>query len=254
MDSKDVFRGLVEEVAYDAASLNCFAFRRGTDVRNGLSLSLGNMVNCFPFTLNGIEFANSEAAYICGAFSSDIQRHLFLQYRLTSCDNGYLAKKTIRRRNEKYKRADWEEFNIHWMLYVVWQKCKSNKDFAKLLLSLPSDAVIIEDSSFQRGPTASVWGAKNIELKEKLNAYRKELKELGVIKAEIKRRLDAKRLGEWSTVGVFRGKNIMGKILMLCRDALIQGCEPCIDYDVLNAAHIHLLGKKLKFNDLNQAA
>ncbi len=38
------------------------------------------------------------------------------------------------------------------------------------------------------------------------------------------------------------------------RDALIQGCEPCIDYDVLNSAHIYLLGKELKFNDLNQVA
>ncbi len=254
MDSKDVFRGLVEEIAYDAASLNCFAFRRGTDVRRGFSLSLGNMVNGFPFILNGIRFANSEVAYICGAFSLDTDAHMNIQRQLVACDNGYLAKKAIRRPNESIKRADWKEFNIQWMLYVVWQKCVGNSDFAKLLCSLPSDSVIIEDSTYQNGPTATVWGTRNIELKKRMNAYKKEIKQLGLTKAEVKRRLDAKRLGELSTVGIFKGKNLMGKILMLCRDALIQGCEPCIDYDVLNAAHIHLLGKKLKFNDLNQAA
>ena len=32
--------------AYNASTLNCFAFRHGYDVRQGLSLSLGNMVTC----------------------------------------------------------------------------------------------------------------------------------------------------------------------------------------------------------------
>ena len=31
---------------YDTSTLNCFAFRHGYDVRQGLSLSLGNMVTC----------------------------------------------------------------------------------------------------------------------------------------------------------------------------------------------------------------
>ncbi len=35
------FFDLICEEVYDASSQNCYAFRRGTDVRNGLSLSLG---------------------------------------------------------------------------------------------------------------------------------------------------------------------------------------------------------------------
>ena len=30
--------------AYDISTLNCYAFRQGHDVRQGLTLSLGNMV------------------------------------------------------------------------------------------------------------------------------------------------------------------------------------------------------------------
>lgn len=237
------------EEVYNASSVDCFAFRRGTDVRKGISLSLGNMVNGFPFILNGIRFANSEVAYICGAFSLDTDAHISIQRQLVACGNGYLAKKAIRRPNESIKRADWEEFNIQWMLCVVWRKCVGNRDFAELLCSLPSDSVIIEDSTYQNGSTATVWGTRNIELKKRLNAYKKEIKQLGLTKAEVKRRLDAKRLGELSTVGIFKGKNLMGKILMICRQAIKEGTEPTIDYALLRRKNIYICGKLLTFND-----
>ena len=46
--------------AYDASTLNCFAFRHGYDVRQNLSLSLGNMVRGFGFDLQGVHFNNSD--------------------------------------------------------------------------------------------------------------------------------------------------------------------------------------------------
>lgn len=239
---------------YGASVLNCFAFRRGTDVRSGITISLGNMVNGYPFAINGVQFANSECAYICGAFSDGTPQHLAIQQKLAACTNGYLAKKSIRRPYEGEKRTDWETFNIQWMFYVVWQKCIGNSDFRKLLLSLPHNAVIIEDSTFQNGRTATVWGTKNYELKKRLMQYKKELKAEGGKKAEIKRRLDAKRLGEWSHVGCFVGQNIMGKILMLCRDALLSGTEPAIDFGLLRSARINLLGQELSFNQQLQVA
>ena len=55
--------------AYDATVLNCYAFRHGYDVRNGIVLSLGDMVSGYPFEIEGIRFENSECAYIAGAFS-----------------------------------------------------------------------------------------------------------------------------------------------------------------------------------------
>ena len=41
--------------AYNASTLNCFAFRHGYDVRQGLSLSLG-----FDFDLQGIHFQQNQ--------------------------------------------------------------------------------------------------------------------------------------------------------------------------------------------------
>lgn len=244
---------LTREEAYSASSQVCYAFRRGTDERNGIVLSLGNMVSGYPFMLGGVRFHNSECAYIAGAFSNGTDGHLGLQKRLAECTNGFMAKKAIRKPHEAEKRADWEAFNVQWMLYCVWMKCLGNGDFRKVLLSLPVDAVIIEDSTFQAGVTATVWGTRNTELKRRLNQLKKDLKVKGMTKASIKRELDRKRLGEWSTVGEFRGKNVMGKILMACRDALRKGTEPLIDYTLLNEKRINLLGRLVSF-EVAQAA
>ena len=254
MNIQDFYDFLVREEAYDASSLNCFAFRHGYDVRQGLSLSLGNMVRGFGFDLQGIHFHNSECAYIAGAFSYGTDAHLAIQRQLVVCDNGYAAKKSIRKPYESLKRSDWERFNVQWMLYVVWQKCLGNEAFRNLLLSFPKDAVIIEDSTFQRGSTATVWGTRNVELKRRLNAYKKVLKAQGMCKAAIKREQDRMRLGEWSTTGIFRGQNLMGKILMVCKQALEQGAEPPFDYALLQDAHINLLGRELTFNQYVKAA
>ena len=62
--------------AYNASTLNCFAFRRGNDERQGLSLSLGNMVRGYAFELQGIRFHNSECAYIAGLFQEARTRTL----------------------------------------------------------------------------------------------------------------------------------------------------------------------------------
>lgn len=239
---------------YNASTQNCYAFRHGYDVRQGLSLSLGNMVRGYDFDLQGIHFHNSECAYIAGAFSDGTDAHLAIQSQLVACDNGYAAKKTIRKPHDNEKRADWVTFNVEWMKYVVWQKCLGNEDFRGLLLSFPKNAVIIEDSTFQKGSTATVWGTRNDELKKRLNHLRKELKAQGMCKAAIKREQDKMRLGEWATVGLFVGQNLMGKILMACKEALEYGSEPNIDYALLNSKHINILGKKLSFNQYFIAA
>lgn len=240
--------------AYNASTLNCFAFRRGNDERQGLSLSLGNMVRGYAFDLQGIRFHNSECAYIAGAFSGGTYTHIAIQRRLVACDNGFMAKKTISKPHEREKRDDWESFNVEWMKYVVWQKCLGNEDFRRLLLSLPSDAVIIEDSTFQTGRTATKWGTRNDELRRRLTLLKKELKVRGLSKAAIKREQDRMRLGEYATVGCFVGQNLMGKILMACKEALESGIEPDIDYDLLSGKHINILGREISFNQRAIAA
>lgn len=236
--------------AYDASEVNCYAFRRGTDSVKSQSLALGNMVSGFPFEVEGVKFQNSECAYIAGMFSDNTDRHADLQEALQAEGNGFMAKKKIRRFNEDCKRADWEEFNIQWMLYCVWCKVVGNADFRDMLLAIPSDAVIIEDSTFQNGATAAIWGTKNQKQRELTNAFKKELKAEGKGKSQIKAACDEKRLGEWRKQGVFVGKNLMGKILMLCRDAVKQGVTPDIDIELLRSKRIYLFGKLLTFDKI----
>ena len=240
-------KNLWRDEAYDALSMECCAFCRGTDVWRGIELSVGNMVSGYPFEIEGVKFHNSESAYIAAAFSLGTVEHLAIQHQLVDCRNGYLAKKGIRRPNTHLMRSDWEEFNVAWMQDVVWCKWLGNSDFARKLVSIPREAVIIENSTFQNGETATFWGTRNYELKRLILDFKRELKAKGWSKTAIKREVDARRLGEWSTVGVFRGKNVMGKILMACREALITGVPPVIDYDCLANAHITLLGKPLQF-------
>ena len=235
--------------AYDASVLNCCAFRRGTDMIDGKSVALGNMVSGYPFKIDEVFFYSSESAYIAGMFSDSFLEHKNLQIELANETNGFMAKKRIRRQNRHLARTDWEEFNIDWMLYVVWSKVKGNEDFKKILMDLPDDSVIIEDSTFQAGRTSSVWGTKNKEQRKFTNDYKRKLKEEGLSKKAIKDKCDEKRLGEWRKTGVFEGKNLMGKILMLCREALKNGGIPPIDFDLLKSKNIHLLGKKLTFEN-----
>lgn len=241
---------LDREEAYDASTVNCYAFRRGTDTIEGHALAVGNMVSGFPFKVQGNTFYNSECAYIAGMFSEDTDCHTDLQELLRDETNGFMAKKKIRRFNEDKKRADWEEFNVQWMLYCVWCKVVSNSDFRDMLLAIPSDAVIIEDSTFQKGATATVWGTKNTTQRRLVVDYKKQLEAEGNSKAAIKRACDEKRLGEWRKQGVFVGKNLMGKILMLCRDAVLEGRTPDIDVEMLRSKHIYLFGKLLTFDSI----
>lgn len=147
-------------------------------------------------------FQNSECAYIAGMFSEATECHSDLQEALCHEGNGFMAKKKIRRFNEDAKRADWEEFNIQWMLYCVWCKVVGNADFRNMLLSIPTDAVIIEDSTFQNGATAAIWGTKNKEQRQLITEYKKQLTAEGYNKAAVKKACDEKRLGEWRSKGV----------------------------------------------------
>lgn len=119
------------------------------------------------------------------------------------------------------------------MLWVVWQKTKGNNAFQKLLLSIPDDAVIIENSSWQTSATAKVWGCKNMELKRARAKVKKEIinSNEGMKKKDVERLLSVE-LNKVTGVGTFVGENNQGKILMLCRAALQNGTEPNINYEL----------------------
>ena len=160
-----------------------------------------------------------------------------------------MAKKVIKRKNLKYVRKDWEEIRLQWMLYVVWQKCIGNSNFRNLLLSIPNDVVIIEDSTANHGATSSVWGAKNKELRKARRARKKKLcAEYPNMKKKDLNLLISKECAKITDVGYFIGQNNMGKILMLCKIALRNNTVPPIDYDLLRAKKIYLFGELLTFN------
>lgn len=234
--------------AYDASTLNCFALRHRYDVRQGLSLSLGNMVRGFGFDLQGIHFNNSECAYIAGAFSDGTDAHLAIQRRLVACDNGFAAKKQIRKPHESEKRADWEEFNVQWMLYCVWQKCKGNEDFRKLLLQIHQDVVLVENTTTDKWNSAEIWGCKNWDLVNKranlATVLMERHKDLRHKERDYIINVETNKIND---IGVWKGQNNIGKILMLCRNCIQEGTEPQIDYDLLRRSNIYILGDLLTF-------
>lgn len=242
----DIVLGRTE--MYDASKLNCWPFCRATDVRDGIPLSLGNLCKGYPFALNGHIFLTSEAAYLCGEFSDSSSKQS-IQYSLMEEPNAFLAKKVIKRKNLKYVRQDWEEIRLQWMLYVVWQKCIGNSNFRNLLLSIPNDVVIIEDSTANHGATSSVWGAKNKELRKVRRARKKELcAEYPSMKKKDLNVLISEECGKITDVGNFVGENNMGKILKMCQIALRNNVIPPIDYDLLRKKKIYLFGELLTFD------
>ena len=230
---------------YDCTREEVVAFRKADDEQDGIVKSFGNMSPGFEFDLNGHHFFGSEQAYICGMFSDGSPKHTEIQKQLLAETNGYASKKKIRNKNDNIKRPDWETFNIEWMKYVVWNKVKGNEAFQKLLMSVPVNAMIVENSTLQTGRTAAIWGAKNKDLEEARSRAVKLLTSSPnkkVSKEEIQ-----KTYNSINHIGTFEGKNLMGKILKLCQLALVEGRELDIDYDLLKSKNIYLLGELLTF-------
>lgn len=166
--------------------------------------------------------------------------------------SGFAAKRFIKKRNSNLIRQDFADFRIQWMLYVVWQKCMGNADFANLLLKLPHDAIIIEDTTKQHGDAKEVWGCTNTELAIRRAELKKKVTRQAksdnpkISKAALKRIVNSETC-KVNGIGTFVGQNNLGKILMICRDCLIQGVEPPIDNALLNRSNIYILGRLLSF-------
>ena len=243
---QDLFK--VEPEHYDASRYLCYAYRRKNDYLKQVYIPFGNMVSGFKFTMNGISYFTSESAYICGLFSDGSEEHKRIQRELIAETNGYKAKKNIRAKNSDCARQDWNEFNVDWMLYVIWCKSQSNQEFRELLLSVPEHAIIIENTTFmpKRNPdTALFWGCRNDMLKE-FNTLCKR-KETLFAKGLPKDDEESFELSYYCNMGTYIGNNVMGKILMIVKRCLHDGTEPDIDYDLLNRKKIYLLGQRLTF-------
>ena len=240
----ELFAALGREEQLVASEQTVWCFRKVTDIVEGIEMRLSNMAGGYPFEFAGTNWPTSEQLYLCGEFTD-----VAIQRELISQTSGYAAKRFIKAKYKSQVREDFPTFRLHWMLFVVWQKCLGNADFRAKLLSIPEGVVLVEETTLDTGGTATVWGCKNPELV----AHRKQL--IDRIKrwsgANLtKKALDLKINIETNSVlniGTFEGQNNIGKILMICRRCLIEGIEPPIDRALLNSARIHILGKRLTF-------
>ena len=242
---------------YDATVQNCWSFRNAGDVRDGVVLDLGNMVSGYEFEMLGKHFLNSEAAYIAGAYSLEGEQYADIQRMLSTWDNGYTAKAVFRKQHNEYTRLirqDWTQFNIQWMLLVIWEKCKSNSAFRDVLLSIPPDAVIIENSTDvgTEDPTKStstIWGCWNRELMDARYVIEEDV--ANRTSAKSKKEIEYRQMVERNKInhiGIWCGKNLMGKIHKLCQIALLTNTEPPIDYKLIKEHNIYWLESLLIFN------
>lgn len=246
----EIILGRVEHI--NASHYNCLSFAKASDMVNGINVRLSNMAGGYPFSFGGATWHDSETLYLCGEFSDASDKHLSVQKEMQRQTSGFAAKRFIKKRNNNLIRQDFSDFRIQWMLYVVWQKCKGNADFANLLLQLPHDAIIIEDTTKQHGDTKEVWGCTNTELAIRRAELKKKVTRQAktdnpkISKAALKRLVNME-ICKVNSFGEFVGQNNLGKILMICRNCLSCGMEPQIDYALLESKDIHILGKRISF-------
>lgn len=251
-DTFEIILGRVEHI--DASHFNCLSFSKVSDVVNGIDLRLTNMAGGYPFDFEGTTWHDSETLYLCGEFSNDSIQHKAIQEDMFGKQNGYAAKRFIKNKYKSLIRQDFSTFRIQWMLFVVWMKCKGNVEFASLLSRIPQEAIIIEDTTKQRCETKEIWGCSNLELaRRRADVKRMVVKQAkatipNISKAALKRLVD-KETRKVNRTGTFVGQNNLGKILMICRDSLVNETEPPIDYALLNQSNIYILGKQISFNN-----
>lgn len=157
MKKEDLILGQTE--AYQISSA-VWSFKRVDDIVHNINLKLSNMVGGFPFECAGMVWKDSERLYLCGKFSHNTEEHRQIKDLLLSATSGYAAKRFYKTPNKKRVRSDFDEFKLQWMLYCVWQKCKGNGDFRKLLLSIPSDVILLENTTTDNGGSAEIWGVE----------------------------------------------------------------------------------------------
>lgn len=246
----------------DTKQICTHSFRSNSDIVDDKNNDLGNMATRYGFDLFGEHFHNSECAYICGMFSMNTPKCIEIQRELQASANGYNAKKEIRGQYEKRAkecvRTDWNTFNVEWMKFVVWQKCKGNEEFRKMLLAITQNAIIVENSTFHKKPKEgedkpAFWGARNYELEKKRAILERSiiLSNPKLTKKELEEKVNKVR-NSIHTFGVWEGTNCMGKILTLCKYHLHHKTELPINYDLLRSKQIYLFGKLLTFQKTPQ--
>ena len=242
---------------YDTAKVKTWSFLHTDDERDGISINIGNFSTDHELDLCGEHFYHSESAYIVGLFSENTEESIKIQREVQYTKSPMDAKYTVRAKYTKQgkSRKDWDDFKHQWMLYVVWNKCLSNDDFADLLRQTPKDVFIIENTTNQTNgrkedDSSDYWGAKNKELENGHDLIEREV-ELSnpTMAARELKKLKSIERNKLNNVGTWKGINCLGKCLNICKYCLDTGTTPPIDYDLLRSKQIYLFGKLLTFDN-----
>ena len=239
---------------YDTNKQECWSFNSKTDVRDGISLQLGNMANGYGVEILGIQFPNSEIPYQLAIFNEDAVK---VQEEITNPEKGWLYNGLKMKRKYIYSQEYWKarrdtEFEngkelwcFEWMKWIVWEKVKQNEGFRDILLSIPRNAVIIEQAQKKPTKTPSMWGAWNEDLLwQRKIVIRAAQIENGLGKSS---RVVKDEIYKVNNVGKWVGENAMGQILTMAKLALNEGVNMPIDEQMLNDARIKWFGKILHF-------
>lgn len=233
---------------YDCSTLNVWSYRQSIDVREGINIKFGNMCNGYPFVLAGVPFIHSEGAYIAGYYSQDDEHCQHIQQDLSKDGNARTCKRKYR--NNKvitvHSRQDFYSYNVQWMLYVLWQKCKHNEGFSDLVKKIPVDAHLVENTTGFSDRRSKFWGAHNKELH---NSRKLRKKEVEIINKAGRSNPKTQMLAAnaINDIGVFSGVNCMGKIIKVCQLSLLHDVDPPIDYELLASKDLYICGRRIEF-------
>ena len=250
------FRNLIEtinlrhEEDYDCSELDVWSYRKANDIREGVNIRFGNMCNGSPFTIAGIQFFNSECAYIAGAYAGNNSVQEAIQRQISAESNGMKCKRIYRRRIEFTSniREDFYTYNIQWMIYILWNKCLQNNQFSDLLRAIPVDAHVVENTSFHKGESSTFWGAKNRDLTMARKIAEAEILQRDGYRFKKDREMAMMHAANAiNNIGHFEGYNVIGKIIKVCSLSLIYGQEPPFDFELLNEKKLYLVGNLIKF-------
>lgn len=240
---------------YDTSKVDCWSFNSFTDVRNGISLNVGNMSGEYGVSILGIDFKNSEVPYQLAIFKND-EASIAVQKEVANPSNP-LFSNGYRMKNVYIKKGDYAPYRrdtqfengkemwcYEWMKWVVWEKVKQNKGFRDILLSIPQKAVIIEQAQRRK---QLMWGCWNEELKKEREILKlAAMAESGLsdISPKVKN-----AIYQVNCASKWVGENAMGQILTMAKLALNEGVQMPIDTKMLNDAKICWFGDVLVFTE-----
>lgn len=242
---------------YDGSKMDIIVFSKGTFKYNGHSIGFSNMRN-FPIDFFGERFLSVETAYIACCYGLNnpdcirIQREIQAYTNSKKCKNDYRKRgDTPNEIEDRFGRKDFHNSIWHYnlMLYLVWLKCQTHAEFREMLLATSDNTAIIENQNEVKYVKEGDWGCLNHDAKLAYRRRSRELQEEGM--SEIRSKEEA-NIETWN-VGVWKGMNHCGKILMACRAALRSGSTPNINFQALNDAEIYLFGKRLTFNNFDRS-